>query len=168
MRYACGQYIYGGNSKMDLDRIDREILMAVQADGRVTNASLAESVGLSETPCARRLKRLEADGFIEGYRATLSRQRLQLGLMAFTQIRFGAHDRELSDRFEREVQANPRIVACHNVTGSADYMLTVVARDLDDYGVFVRDVLRTLPGVTAVESVLSLREVKRHSGLPLL
>lgn len=168
MRYPCGQYIYGGNNKMDLDRIDREILMAVQADGRVTNASLAESVGLSETPCARRLKRLEADGFIEGYRATLSRKRLQLGLMAFTQIRFGMHDRELSDRFEREVQAIPRIVACHNVTGSADYMLTVVARDLDDYGVFVRDVLRTLPGVTAVESVLSLREVKRHGGLPLL
>lgn len=153
---------------MDLDRIDREILLAVQADGRITNASLADSVGLSETPCARRLRRLEADGFIEGYRATLSRKALDLGLMAFTQIRFGVHDRELSDRFEREVQAIPRIVACHNVTGTADYMLTVVARDLDDYGVFVRDVIRTLPGVTSVESVLSLREVKRHSGLPLL
>ncbi|QET04856.1 MULTISPECIES: Lrp/AsnC family transcriptional regulator [Cupriavidus] len=153
---------------MDLDRIDREILQAVQADGRITNASLADSVGLSETPCARRLRRLEADGFIEGYRATLSRKALDLGLMAFTQIRFGVHDRELSDRFEREVQAIPRIVACHNVTGTADYVLTVVARDLDDYGVFVRDVIRTLPGVTSVESILSLREVKRHSGLPLL
>lgn len=157
-----------GIVRMDLDRIDREILLAVQADGRITNASLADSVGLSETPCARRLRRLEADGFIEGYRATLSRKALDLGLMAFTQVRFGAHDRELSERFEREVQGIPRIVACHNVTGTADYMLTVVARDLDDYGVFVRDVIRTLPGVTAVESVLSLREVKRHSGLPLL
>jgi len=153
---------------MDLDRIDREILLAVQADGRITNASLADSVGLSETPCARRLRRLEADGFIEGYRATLSRRALDLGLMAFTQIRFGVHDRELTDRFEREVQGIPRIVACHNVAGTADYMLTVVARDLDDYGAFVRDVIRTLPGVTSVESILSLREVKRHGGLPLL
>ncbi|WP_454724816.1 MULTISPECIES: Lrp/AsnC family transcriptional regulator [Cupriavidus] len=153
---------------MELDKVDRAILAAVQADGRATNASLAESVGLSETPCARRLKRLEAEGYIEGYRAMLSRRALGLGLMAFTQVRFGVHSRELSDRFEREVQAIPRIISCHNVSGSADYLLLVVARDLDDYGIFMRDVLRTLPGVTAVESMLSLREVKRNAGLPLL
>lgn len=153
---------------MALDRIDREILLAVQKDGRITNPSLAESVGLSETPCARRLKRLEAEGYIEGYRATLSRGKLELGLLAFTQVRFGVHDRELSDRFEREIQAIPRIVSCHNVTGTADYVLTIVARDLEDYGTFMRDVLRTLPGVTSVESVLSLREVKPDTGLPLL
>ncbi|WP_059412278.1 Lrp/AsnC family transcriptional regulator [Cupriavidus basilensis] len=153
---------------MELDKLDRAILAAVQADGRATNASLAESVGLSETPCARRLRRLEAEGYIEGYRAMLSRRALGLGLMAFTQVRFGVHSRELSDRFEREVQAIPRIISCHNVSGSADYLLLVVARDLDDYGIFMRDVLRTLPGVTAVESLLSLREVKRNAGLPLL
>ncbi|WP_020206227.1 Lrp/AsnC family transcriptional regulator [Cupriavidus sp. WS] len=153
---------------MELDKLDRAILAEVQADGRATNASLAESVGLSETPCARRLRRLEAEGYIEGYRAMLSRRALGLGLMAFTQVRFGVHSRELSDRFEREVQAIPRIISCHNVSGSADYLLLVVARDLDDYGIFMRDVLRTLPGVTAVESLLSLREVKRNAGLPLL
>ncbi|WP_174426775.1 Lrp/AsnC family transcriptional regulator [Cupriavidus basilensis] len=153
---------------LDLDKTDRAILMALQADGRATNASVAESVGLSETPCARRLKRLEADGYIEAYRAVLSRRALGLGLMAFTQVRFGVHSRELSDRFEREIQAIPRIVSCHNVSGSADYLLLVVARDLEDYGIFMRDVLRTLPGVTAVESMLSLGEVKRNAGLPLL
>jgi Lrp/AsnC family transcriptional regulator, leucine-responsive regulatory protein len=71
-------------------------------------------------------------------------------------------------QFEREVQAIPRIVSCHNISGSADYLLQVVAKDLEDYGDFTRDVLRALPGVTAIESVLSLREVKRNGGLPLL
>jgi Lrp/AsnC family leucine-responsive transcriptional regulator len=153
---------------MELDKIDRAILIALQADGRATNASLADAVGLSETPCARRLKRLEAEGYIEGYRAILSRSALQLGLVAFAQVRFSVHDRKLSDRFEREIQAIPRIVSCHNISGSADYLLQVVARNLEDYGLFVRDVLRVLPGVTAVESTLSLREVKSNTGLPML
>ena len=83
-------------------------------------------------------------------------------------MRFGVHDRQLADRFEREIQAIPRIVSCHNISGTADYLVEIVARDLADYGTFLRDVLRTLPGVTAVESTLSLREVKRDAGLPLL
>jgi Lrp/AsnC family transcriptional regulator, leucine-responsive regulatory protein len=153
---------------MKLDKTDRAILMKIQSDGRATNASLADAVGLSETPCARRLKRLESEGFIEGYQAVLSRSALQIGVVAFVLVRFGVHERKLADQFEREVQAIPRIVSCHNISGSADYLLQVVAKDLEDYGVFTRDVLRALPGVTAVESVLSLREVKRNSGLPLL
>jgi DNA-binding Lrp family transcriptional regulator len=153
---------------MNLDKTDRAILLAMQADGRMTNASLAETVGLSETPCARRLKRLETDGFIEGYRAVLSKSALEIGVTAFALVRFGVHDRELSDKFEREIQGLSRIVSCHNISGSADYLLHVVARDLEDYGAFVRNVLRALPGVTSVESVLSLREVKRDAGLPLL
>lgn len=157
-----------GLRRMTLDKTDRAILMAMQGDGRTTNASLAESVGLSETPCARRLKRLEADGYIEGYRAVLSKSALHIGVTAFALVRFGVHDRRLADEFERQIQAIERIVSCHNVSGSADYLLHVVARDLEDYGAFMRDVLRALPGVTSVESVLSLREVKRDAGLPLL
>lgn len=157
-----------GQQSMTLDKTDRAILMAVQADGRMTNARLADAVGLTETPCARRLKRLETDGYIEGYRAVLSKSALHIGVTAFALVRFGVHDRRLADEFEREIQAIPRVVACHNVSGSADYLLHVVSRDLEDYGAFVRDVLRALPGVTSVESVLSLREVKRDAGLPLL
>jgi Lrp/AsnC family transcriptional regulator, leucine-responsive regulatory protein len=82
-------------------------------------------------------------------------------------VRFAVHDRATATRFEREVLAIPRILSCHNVSGSADYVLQVVARDLDDYGTFMRDELRSLPGVTSVESSLSLREVKAHSGLPV-
>ncbi|CAL8476686.1 Lrp/AsnC family transcriptional regulator [Caballeronia sp. S22] len=151
----------------EIDRIDRAMLAALQQDGRMSIAKLAERVGLSETPCARRLKRLESEGYIDGYRAVLSRKALELGVVAFAQVRFSVHDRALSDRFEREIQGIPRIVSCHNISGTADYLLQIVARDLDEYGVFMRDVLRTLPGVTAVESMLSLRELKRDGGLPV-
>jgi Lrp/AsnC family leucine-responsive transcriptional regulator len=153
---------------MDLDKIDRALLLALQKDGRASIATLAEAVNLTETPCARRLKRLEAEGYIDSYRTVLSRSALELGVLAFAYVRFGVHARELSDRFEREIQAIPRIVSCHNVSGSADYLLQVVARDMDDYGIFMRDVLRALPGVTSVESMFSMREVKRDAGLPLL
>ncbi|WP_233867865.1 Lrp/AsnC family transcriptional regulator [Paraburkholderia adhaesiva] len=151
----------------DLDKLDRAILGALQTDGRISNARLAETVGLSETPCARRLKRLEQDGVIERYRAVLSRRALGYGVVAFAYVRFAVHDRALADRFDREVRAIERIVSCHNVSGSADYILQIVARDLDDYGTFVLDKLRSLPGVTSVESSLSLREVKADGGLPL-
>jgi Lrp/AsnC family transcriptional regulator, leucine-responsive regulatory protein len=151
----------------ELDRIDRDILSAIQRDGRVPVAKLAERVGLSETPCARRLKRLESEGFIDGYRAMLSRKALGLGVVAFVSVRFSDHDRSVSERFEREIAGIERVVSCHNVSGTADYLLQVVVRDLDEYGTFSRDVLRTLPGVTSVESMLSLREIKRDNGLPI-
>ncbi|WP_296660746.1 Lrp/AsnC family transcriptional regulator [Paraburkholderia sp.] len=149
------------------DKLDRAILGALQKDGRMPNARLAETVGLSETPCARRLKRLEQDGYIERYRAVLSRRALGYGVFAFVLVRFAVHDRALADRFEREVCAIERILSCHNVSGTADYILQIVASDLDDYGTFMRDQLRSLPGVTSVESSLSLREVKADGGLPL-
>jgi len=152
----------------DLDKIDHAILAAIQQDGRIPIAKLAERVDLSETPCARRLKRLEKDGFVEGYRAVLSRKALDLGVVAFAQVRFNIHDRSMSDRFEREIQGISRIISCHNISGSADYLLQVAARDLDEYGLFMRDVLRALPGVTSIESMLSLREIKRDTGYPLL
>jgi Lrp/AsnC family transcriptional regulator, leucine-responsive regulatory protein len=152
----------------DLDKIDRALLAALQTDGRISNAKLAETVGLSETPCARRLKRLENDGYIERYRAVLSRRTLGLGVFAFVYVRFAVHDKTLANRFEREVQAIPRILSCHNVSGTADYVMQVVARDLDDYGTFMRDQVRALPGVTSIESALSLREVKSPGALPLL
>jgi len=151
-----------------LDKIDREILALIQRDGRISNATLAERVGLSETPCARRLKRLETEGYIDHYRAVLSPQAVGIGVTAFVQVRFATHDLAISNQFEREVQGVPCILACHNISGSADYLLEVVARDLADYGQFVRDVLRSLPGVTSVESMLSLRDVKGRGTLPIL
>lgn len=151
----------------DLDKTDRAILAALQRDGRMPIARLADTVGLSETPCARRLKRLESDGYIERYRAQLSRKALGFGVVAFVLVRFAVHDRDVANRFEREILTIERILSCHNVSGTADYLLQVVARDLDDYGTFLRESLRNLPGVTSIESALSLREVKREAEMPL-
>ena len=151
----------------DLDKTDRAILAALQRDGRMPIARLADTVGLSETPCARRLKRLESDGYIERYRAQLSRKALGFGIVAFVLVRFAVHDRDVANRFEREILAIERILSCHNVSGTADYLLQVVARDLDDYGTFLRESLRNLPGLTSIESALSLREVKREAEMPL-
>lgn len=150
-----------------LDQTDLTILRELQADGRLSNAKLSEKLSLSETPCWRRLKRLEGEGFIEGYQARLSRRKLGYGVVAFVQVTLGNHAGEAPLQFEKLVASLPEILSCHNVTGDCDYMLKIVAKDLDAYGQFVRDQLRRLPGVTSIRSNLSLREVKSASALPI-
>lgn len=151
----------------DFDGVDAEILDSLQRDGRLSNAKLAQRVSLSEPSCWRRVKRLEAEGVIEGYRAVLSRRGLGFGLLAFVQLGFGSHDPEATAEMERIVSESPNVLFCHNTTGEADYLLQVVARDLDDYSRFVESVLRNLPGVISVTSNLSLREIELTERLPL-
>ncbi|UTH76633.1 Lrp/AsnC family transcriptional regulator [Chromobacterium sp. IIBBL 290-4] len=155
------------SSKLALDDVDIALMDLLQRDGRLSNAKLAEQVALSETPCWRRLKRLEADGYIEGYQAVLSRKKLGYGVLAFVQVSLGSHTGDAPLDFEDRVQAIPEVLSCHNLTGESDYLLQVVAEDLEAFGVFVRDVLRDLPGVASIRSSLSLREVKMSGRLPL-
>lgn len=150
-----------------LDKTDRQILTHLQNDGRLTNAKLASMLALSETPCWRRLKRLEEEGYIGSYQANLDRRKLGFGVMAFVQISCTDHDEQSTEEFERIVQQSDNVLSCHNTTGEADFLLQVVAKDLDDYSKFVEDTLRKLPGVSAIRSNLSLREVKASTRLPL-
>lgn len=152
---------------MKIDQIDIDILSRLQENGRQTNAKLAAELNLSETPCWRRLKRLEEEGVIKSYQANLSRRKLGFGVLAFVQISCLEHDLETTRALERIVQSSDRILSCHNTTGDADFLLQVVAKDLDDYGHFVDQVLRKLPGVSGITSQLSLRELKSSSRLPL-
>lgn len=149
------------------DKTDLKILAALQQDGRLTNARLADQLSLSETPCWRRLKRLEQEGYIRNYQANLDRRKLGFGVMAFVQISCIDHDESSTRKFEEVVQCSDNVLSCHNTTGEADFLLQVVARDLDDYSAFVENTLRKLPGVTAIRSNISLREVKSSSRLPL-
>lgn len=110
-----------------LDRKNLQLLDLLQQDGRITNARLAEALSLSETPCWRRLKRLEQDGVISGYQATLDRKRLGLGVMAFVQLNCMAHDATTVAAFEKVVIDSPNILSCHNTTGDDDFLLMVVA-----------------------------------------
>lgn len=150
-----------------IDAVGAQILTLLQEDGRMSNARLAEHLGMSETPCWRRLKRLEEAGVIEGYQAVLNRRKLGLGVMAFVQLRCSEHDQAATAEFQRIVQTTPNILACHNTTGADDFLLIVVARDLDDYSRFVDSTLRRLPGVTSIRSNLSLKEMKASNRLPV-
>ncbi|MBY4870253.1 Lrp/AsnC family transcriptional regulator [Burkholderia sp. Bp9017] len=150
-----------------LDRIDRGMLDMLQQDGRVSNARLAEAFSLSETSCWRRLRRLEEAGLIAGYHARLDRRKLGLGVMAFVQIVCTQHSEAVTAEFERLIQASPNVLACDNTTGEADFLLQVVAADLDDYSHFVEKVLRKLPGVLSIRSNLSLRQLKSTQRLPI-
>lgn len=149
------------------DKVDIGILERLQRDGRLSNAKLAEQLALSETPCWRRLKRLEEDGVIEGYQANLNRRKLGFGVMAFVQLSCTDHSEEATAAFEKVIQACPEVLACHNTTGEADFLLQVVARDLDDYSRFVEKVLRKLPGISSIRSNISLRELKASNRLPV-
>ncbi len=150
-----------------LDKVDADMVDRLQRDGRLSNAKLAEQLGVSEASCWRRQKRLEEAGVIDGYQAILNRRKLGGGVMAFVQIVCTQHSEEVTAAFERIIQACPQVLSCHNTTGEADFLLQVVARDLDDYSRFVEKVLRKLPGVSSIRSNLSLRELKTTNRLPI-
>lgn len=150
-----------------LDKLDLAITDRLQRDGRLSNVKLAEQLAMSEASCWRKQKRLEDSGVIEGYQAILNRKKLGLGVMAFVQISCADHREETTAQFEKIIESAPQVLACHNTTGEADFLLQVVARDLDHYSRFVEKVLRKLPGVTSIRSNLSLRELKTTNRLPV-
>lgn len=150
-----------------LDRVDAKIVQRMQKDGKLSNTKLASELALSETACWRRLKRLEEEGVITDYQANLDRRKLGFGVMAFVQLTCNQHDAETTERFERTIEQCDNVMACHNTTGEADFLLQVVAIDLDDYSRFVDQVLRKLPGVSAISSNISLRELKSSTRLPV-
>lgn len=150
-----------------LDKVDIAISERLQRDGRLSNVKLAEQLSLSEASCWRKQKRLEECGVIEGYQAVLNRRKLGLGVMAFVQISCSDHSEEATEKFEKIIAAAPQVLSCHNTTGEADFLLQVVARDLDSYSRFVEKVLRKLPGVLSIRSNLSLREMKTTHRFPV-
>ena len=137
-------------------------------DGRQTNAALAKQVHLAEAPTWRRVKALEDDKVIQGYRAVIDPRKLGYEVVAFVNIRFSSHDPALQAAFEQQVRQIDDVLWCHNVSGSVDFLLCVVARSLSEYGDMVSARLRNLPGVTAIESSFSLRTVKEFAGFPLI
>jgi Lrp/AsnC family transcriptional regulator, leucine-responsive regulatory protein len=150
-----------------LDAIDCRIIAALQADGRLSNVELAERVGLSPSPCLRRLKRLESEGYIEAYRAVLQRSRIGLGLTVFVGVKIEGHANEQALKFEEAVLAMPEVVACHMVSGDTDYLLEVVVPDLENYQRFLVGKLLELPIVKDVRSNIAIQTLKAAAPLPL-
>jgi Lrp/AsnC family leucine-responsive transcriptional regulator len=153
--------------KSDLDGFDRRILAALQGDARLTNVDLAERVGLSPSPCLRRVKRLERDGYIEGYAARLARGRLGLGLTVFLGIKIEAHANDRAEAFQDAIIALPEVVACHMISGDTDYLVEVVVADLAAYQRFLVGKLLSLPIVKEVRSNIALQTLKASAPVPL-
>ena len=152
---------------IDLDAIDRRIVAELQADGRLTNVQLAERVGLSPSPCLRRVKRLEREGFIEGYRASLRRGRIGLGFSVFLSVKIDGHANDRALAFEKAVAAMPEVIACHYISGAGTFELQVMSTDLDAFSRFSIDTLLNLPNVKDIHTSFSLGEVKAGAALPL-
>lgn len=153
--------------KLDLDTIDCRIITELQADARLSNVELAERVGLSPSPCLRRVKRLERDGYIIGYRAALRRERVGLGFSVFVGVKIDSHANERALTFEEAVCALPEVIACHLVSGEADYFLEVVVPDLAHYQRFLVGKLLNMPIVREVRSNIAIQTVKAGAPLPL-
>jgi Lrp/AsnC family transcriptional regulator, leucine-responsive regulatory protein len=152
---------------MPLDRVDRRLLEILQREGRLSNAALAERVHLSPSPCLRRVKALEEDGVIDGYRAVLEREAVGLGLTVFVEIKVEGHSDRLAEEIEAAVNAMPEVVACHIVSGAADFLLEVVVPDLRAYERLLLGSLLKLPAVVDVRSNFAIRTVKAPGPLPL-
>ena len=150
-----------------LDRTDKALLDALQTNARLTVAELAEQVALTTSPCWRRVKLLEEHGFISGYQAILSPKRLGYGVTAFVSVMMASHSKETARSFEQRLLEIPEIVACHNVSGRYDFLLEVVAKDLESFGEFAREVLQTLPAVKEIYSSFSFKSVKPHRVIPV-
>ena len=150
-----------------LDSIDRRILKLLQEDGRLSNVDLADQVGLSPSPCLRRLRRLEQAGFIKRYAAVLDTEAVGLGVTAYVHISLERHDEATADRFEAMVRDMPEVTECYPVTGDDDYLLKVVASDLKAYSRFLMEDLMRQPGITNIKSSFVLGEIKSTTAVPL-
>ncbi len=152
---------------MKLDRFDAKILDALQRDGRLSVVDLAESIGLSPTPCARRIKALEADGAIEGYAAVLNPARVGLAVLAIVQVKLTEHTDETVARFEREIERMDEVTKCLAMTGSYDFILEVYGKDLEALSNVVLKKLIRVPNVRDMQSSVVLQTIKRTARIPL-
>jgi Lrp/AsnC family leucine-responsive transcriptional regulator len=152
---------------MPIDRTDIRLVGELQRDGRRSIVELAETVGLSHTPCARRVLKLEQSGVIQGYTAIVDPARLGLTVQAFVQVRLERHTDDNVEQFHRALGSLDEVVGCYATTGAHDFMLQVVAQDLEAFGNIVLKKLLKIQGVRDVQSSLVLDTVKRSTRLPL-
>jgi Lrp/AsnC family transcriptional regulator, leucine-responsive regulatory protein len=151
----------------DLDRYDLLILHELQRDARLSNTELAARIGLSAAPTWRRVKWLEEQGFITGYRAEIDRRKIGLGVLAFVRIDADRNTASSTRELEEKIRKIPEVIACHYISGSGTFELQVMATDLDAFSKFSRDVLLHLPHVKDLHTSFSLGEVKAGAALPL-
>ena len=153
---------------MELDRIDKRILRELQANGRISNQQLADKVGLSPSPCLRRVKQLEDEGYIQGYVALVNASKLGLKMLALIQVRMDRHTPERFEQFERALREYPQVLECVLITGqTADYQVKVIVADMEEYQDFLLNKITPLAGVSDVHSSFILRQVIHTTAVPI-
>ncbi len=155
------------SSNMELDAIDRRILACLQSGGRTTVNDLAEAVGLSPTPCLRRMRRLEETGIIQGYAAHVDQVAVGLPVNVFVNVTLVRQVESELEAFETAVSAAPEVMECYLMTGTSDYLLRVVAADLFAYECFLKSVLTPVPGIANIQSSFALRQIVQRTALPI-
>lgn len=151
----------------ELDRIDMKILAVLQENGSLSAAEVAEAVGLSQSPCWRRIQRLKAEGYISKIVALLDRQKLALRAHLFVHVKVVSNDKQNLQAFSQAIRAFPEVMECHVVLGAYDFLLRVVAADMDAYQKFFFDKLSQLPNIREVNSFVAISEIKSTTELPL-
>lgn len=150
-----------------MDNIDLKILNQLQEDARVTNVALAEKVNLSPAPCLRRVRELEKSGVIKGYTTLLDPEQLGLNVSVFIEIRLEKQVREHLQVFEKTIEQYPEVMECYLMTGTFDYLLRVVAKDLKSLQTFITDKLVTIPNIASMQSSIALKQIKYRTALPV-
>lgn len=151
----------------DLDAIDCSILNALQEDARISNVDLSEKVNLSPSPCLRRVRRLESEGTIRSYVTLLDPAEVGLPVSVFVQVSLERQVDDALENFEREIVARPEVMECYLMTGDSDYLLRVVAPDLESFQRFLLEHLTRIPGVASIKSSFALKQVSYRTALPL-
>jgi Lrp/AsnC family leucine-responsive transcriptional regulator len=153
--------------KTKLDAIDVKIVSLLQKDGKMTSQELAEQVGLSASPCARRVRNLEQSGVIKGYAALVDETEIGLSVSAFASVKLTRQHEDDLDRFAKAVSRWPEVVDCYLMTGQRDYLMRVLVRDLAEYETFLKQKLTRLDGISSIETSFALTQVKRSTYLPI-
>jgi len=151
----------------ELDSYERKILRVLQEDASLSTAAVAEAVGLSASPCWRRIDRLEREGFITRRVALVDRKKVGLNAQIFAQVKLNAHGRANLDEFAAAIREFPEVLECHVLMGSVDFMLRVVAADIEAYERFFFEKLSRLPGVQEINSTVALSQIKSTIALPV-
>ena len=151
---------------IELDDIDKQIIVLLQENARISNREIAKRVGLTATPTIERVKRLEREGVIKGYTAVLEKEKVGKGMTVFVKVTLSVHQMSLLDGFIEVVRGIPEILSCYHTTGQSDFLLQVVATDIADYERLLRDKLTTLPDVQRLETTMVLRAIKEDGYIP--
>ncbi|MFT6879932.1 MAG: Lrp/AsnC family leucine-responsive transcriptional regulator [Arcticibacterium sp.] len=150
-----------------LDVIDHKLLEILQQNGKITNSQLSKDVGLSPAPTLERVKKLEQSGIIQSYHAQINRDKVGLSVLTFVQVTLKGHQKAIIEAFVKKVNAVPEIIECHHVTGSCDFLLKVIAKDITNYQQLIMDTINEIEVVSSTQTMVILQTIKNSKVLPI-